>query len=496
MHPTASIALICWPLIAAGLFLVLPPRRAVVISFVVGFLVLPLTGFQIPGLPNYDKTAAVALSTLLGVVVFDFKSLASLRPHWLDGFVVVGVLGFAVSAIANGHGAHDGASAATRFLIWWGIPYILGRAYLGTPRALKEVAITLLVSMVALLPLIVYEFRMSGQLARVIYGLGGTGQLGFMVNRPKLFFPHGLAMSTYLGPLSALAVWVAASRCWKGWGWLSSTGVAIVICGITLLAFGRGSVVIMLAGGGLAVVWKYWPRPWLPQVFAVLAIVYILGSLLDFGGNARLLAVRGAELAFGEQKARSLNARIVHEGVLVDLGMASPIYGLGAWGANRLEREDARELTGHHKIVTDGLWIIVFSDRGLLGLIGVFGWMLVPGMLAVRWVARLNLPPPTAGVILGMSAYSFLYAIDCLMNAFWCPAQALIAGGLASFVAMAGRHARNGESRHATGRPLGGRRWLSQSRSAVPADAVAGVVSRDRAGFASDAAAISARQLS
>jgi hypothetical protein len=234
---------------------------------------------------------------------------------------------------------------------------------------------------------------------------------------------------------------------------LSAWAVAGIACLFTFLAFGRGSIVLMTAGAGAALVWKHTRSTWIPQAFAALVIAYLAAGLGGGAVGVRQTAVTASEIAFGAEKAHSLDFRFRHEAVLVERGWESPIYGVGGWGRNRISREEALQRLGHIQLITDGMWVIIFSERGLMGLASVWGWMLLPGMVAVWSLKKLPMPPASQAVVLGLACWSFLYAFDNLLNAFWTPVQPLVAGGLTTFVLLAAQYRRsrpavgNGEPR-------------------------------------------------
>ena len=63
------VTLFGWIPFVLFLFMVLPPRRAVITAFLLAWLFLPMAGYSIHGLPDYTKMSATAA----GVVV---KTLA------------------------------------------------------------------------------------------------------------------------------------------------------------------------------------------------------------------------------------------------------------------------------------------------------------------------------------------------------------------------------------------------------------------------------------
>jgi hypothetical protein len=68
---TVPIFLFSWPVVVLALFAWLPPRRAAIAAFLVGWLFLPISSFKLPGLPEYSKIFATNASVLLAILVFD-----------------------------------------------------------------------------------------------------------------------------------------------------------------------------------------------------------------------------------------------------------------------------------------------------------------------------------------------------------------------------------------------------------------------------------------
>ena len=96
-------------------------------------------------------------------------------------------------------------------------------------------------------------------------------------------------------------------------------------------------------------------------------------------------------------------------------------------------------MTGKSKAVTDGFWVIALGKYGLVGLIGTYGWMVLPASLAVIQLIRLRAGPAIGFVVVGLSLWSTMYAVDQLLNGFTHVLQGFVAGALASFAIMASR---------------------------------------------------------
>ena len=70
------------------LFAILPPRRAVLVGLLGGWLFLPVARYELSGLPDYSKFSAISFGLLLGIFLFDLRRLLEFRPRWVDVFMV------------------------------------------------------------------------------------------------------------------------------------------------------------------------------------------------------------------------------------------------------------------------------------------------------------------------------------------------------------------------------------------------------------------------
>src|SRR2546423_496303 len=103
------------------MFAVLQPLRAFLLTFVIGYLVLPVEvgdGISFMGTIyitqslRIDNLTACNLGAIIGTCLFASQVLARFRLHWVDA-VYAGVLGGAfLTSMVNGLGAKDGVSHA------------------------------------------------------------------------------------------------------------------------------------------------------------------------------------------------------------------------------------------------------------------------------------------------------------------------------------------------------------------------------------------------
>jgi tetratricopeptide (TPR) repeat protein len=136
-------------------------------------------------------------------------------------------------------------------------------------------------------------------------------------------------------------------------------------------------------------------------------------------------AVGWALTLVGPERAQSLEYRFQCEDLLMAKALQQPYLGWGGWARSSVQWED----TGK-RVPTDGLWIIIFGEKGFYGLVLIYVAMILPvTRFAWRFPVRLWGLPQMAAASLAAALLS-LYMIDCLLNAFVNIIYVTLAGGL------------------------------------------------------------------
>jgi hypothetical protein len=448
----ATFAIIAWPILSVILFAVLDNKRtAAMITVIGGFLFLPVYGFRAEGYPPYTADTAIAIGALVGILFFCPGAITQLRWSWLDLFAVVSFCGWGVSSLVNGLGFNDAVLQWIDFLVTYGVIYVVGRSLFATPQALKELAVGVAVATMIYMPLVIWEMRMSPRLHLNIYGFQTRSWMDAARGatwRPRVFLSISLA----------LAVWLAASTLTMWWLWLAG-GVRkvlglpmVVLCpgGAALTYFTRclGAFLLLVCGIACLVTVRYLGIRRALFVMPLVVAIYVTTGL-----GAPYVPIREWPLqmikSVNPDKAQSLNFRFVHEAVIVEHSMERPLFGWGGWGRNRPRGAEVLEFTaaggvgiGREEAITDGAWVIYLGQKGLVGLVGLWGLFVVPGAMATVWVLRLRMPLAQGAPIFGLAAFCSLYSIDLLLNAFPTPALPMICGALVSFVVLASNYKR------------------------------------------------------
>jgi O-antigen ligase len=128
---------------------------------------------------------------------------------------------------------------------------------------------------------------------------------------------------------------------------------------------------------------------------------------------------------FDRERSASVIFRLENEKLLIGRAMESPIFGWGGWGRARVYDEEGRDVT-----VTDGLWILAFGDRGMVGLVSLGAVLALPANRVLRrYPPRLWARAPYGvGAVLAVNLA--LFFIDGIANAMINPVFLLSAGGL------------------------------------------------------------------
>jgi hypothetical protein len=436
--PTIMAAMFGWPLIIFLVFLVMPPRRAVIFSFLAGWMFLPDVVFDLTGLPDYGKMMAATVGAAFGAMAFDTKTVFSYRPSWADTPMIIWCLCPFASSMANGLGVYDGASGVFQSVAQWGLPYMLGRVYLRDFEAFRELAVMLFVAGLVYTPLCLFEIRMSPQLNKLVYGFGNvTGggeyskELGSWGSRPRVFMGTGLALGTFMTAASLMGVWLWYTGALKRLhGYAVGPLVALLVF-TTFACKNMGALSLLIFG--LAALFSI---RFIGRSVLIYALILAAPAYMGFRASGSWSAESMVELAsmVHEKRGMSLNGRLVNDTMLAEKALERPVFGWGGWGRSRIYDENGKDIS-----VTDGLWIITIGTSGLVGLAAITAALLVPPtMLVVRYPARLWLDPRVAPA--GAAAVLVvLYMIDNLFNSMFNPVYVMAAAGLVSVVVCRAR---------------------------------------------------------
>ncbi|NJP08569.1 MAG: O-antigen ligase domain-containing protein [Leptolyngbyaceae cyanobacterium RU_5_1] len=424
-----SIIMFSWIPIVLYIFTRYPAQKAIIISFIVAWLFLPVVRFDIPGLPDYTKMAATCYGVLLATVIFDANRFRSFRPSWIDLPMLLWCTAAPfMSSVTNDLGAYDGFSTALAQVVAWGAPYFLGRLYLNNLAALKQMAIAIFIGGLVYVPFCLFENRTFSPLSTLVYGLNADFDFlqairygGF---RPIVFLDTGLMLAVWLLTANIMGIVLWKTGLVKKL-WNVPIGILMTILLTTfVLARSTGALMLLVLGAAmLFTAWRFRTNVliWL-MVVGICTYLYV--GVAGTFPNKQIVAA--ASQAFNEERVGSMKFRFDNEEILGAKARQRPVFGWGGYNRNRVFDEFGKDIT-----ITDSLWIIAFGINGVFGLVSLFAAIIFPVLsFCIRYPARLWSNPHVAPAA-GLAVCIALYMLDCLLNAMTNPIFMFVAGGLA-----------------------------------------------------------------
>lgn len=482
-------ALLAWFPIVILFYLFMRPHRAMIASVVAGMLFLPEVHMTktMPEAPDpvvfvilkLTKENVVCFSVLLGAFLFDLKHLFAFRPRWFDLPMLCWCVIPFFSNLDNGIGTYDSFAAMRDQVLTWGMPYFLGRLYLGEPEYFRDMAVGILLGGLIYVPLCAYEMAIFPSLHHRFFGYHANdpSQLerggGY---RPIVFMQHGLAVGMWMVGASLFAGWLWRTRAVTRLEWervkipVPIIGATLAILATTALVRSTGALVLGVVGAlalttSVTISWIKWPI--LPIALLLVSPIYIVGRgwvgtqpvgwvkadfndekkmkeleyqamkkpLFGWGGVTGEQFIAALTAAFSEDRAKSMQFRLKYEDVVLEKSLDKPWLGWGDTGKAR-EIGTQKKITTGEAVVVDGKWILSLGNYGIVGLTSQWLAMLLPSILFF-WRFRTSLwtaPNYAAGAV--AAVFLTLYMIDCLINSMDNAIYIVLAGGLMSLAGV------------------------------------------------------------
>ncbi|ABD57173.1 O-antigen ligase family protein [Jannaschia sp. CCS1] len=443
-----SFVLLSWPAIILVLINQMTWPRAVAVSIVAAYLILPTQiEFDFPLLPSLNKhTIPVIALMLLALVMRPDKSRGILpakqdpetvRPGWIPRSPLIllcfflMVSGNAMTALTNGDRQTFGptslpglrpfdAFAMTLTALTLLLPFFLGRKFFGHPDTHKTLLKVLVVAgLVYTLPAL-FEIRMSPQLNVKIYGFFPHNWQqhiragGF---RPIVFLEHGLLLALFfsLSVLSAFGLSRVEDKKHRSLYLMMGAWILLTLA----LSNSFGGLVTALLFMPIVLILHVRGQMIFVAVIAVITLTYPVLRSADIVPTERL--VQWAEV-ISDDRARSLNFRFENEDRLLTRAQERPFFGWGGFGRHNVFDERGRDIT-----VAEGAWIIAISGGGWFQYIADFGVLTIP-MLLLAWRRRSYNVTLVTSILCVVLAANLM---DLLPNAGRTPITMLIAGAIA-----------------------------------------------------------------
>ncbi|MBN3926992.1 O-antigen ligase domain-containing protein [Nostoc sp. NMS4] len=438
MTPFVPLALFGFLPLVLYLFNRFPAQRAVVVSFVAGYLFLPQPGFGaryylLQGIPPYEKISALSYCVLVATILFGSKRLSSFQPGWIDLPMLIWCLFCPLAAqFANGLSP---ISPTTAQIINWGVPYFLGRIYFNDLAGLRQLAVGIFAGGMAYVPLCLLEMRISPTLHLRVYGFHARADFGQTVRyggyRPTVFLEHGLWVGMWMMTATLLGIVLWRTKVIKKLWNYPVNWLVLVLFVTFLLVKSTGAYLYLAIAIGI-----WFTSRWLRTPLPMLLISAVISLYLYLGATGELYKIPQvndfliASESSTNDRSQSLAFRIANEKLLSSKAQLKMAFGWGDGGGNRIYDASGKDIS-----VTDSLWIIVFGQQGIVGLLTFSTMLLLPSLS----FAFLCYPPSTwsnrkVAPAAGLALVLVLYLMDSSLNAMICPVFILANGGLAGLV--------------------------------------------------------------
>lgn len=384
-----ELALIAWFPITVGLFLVLRPHVAAAASMIFGVALLPsLRAIPMPLIPDLSQYTIPVLASFAMVAAMHSQRLIAARPGFGgELFIVLMIPAALVTNLTNpdpqvfggtvlpGMQISDTVNDALKMIIRWGLPFLIGRALVRTPRQALDVLGVLGLAGLVYVPFVLFELRSGPYWHALVYGSQPSittfmQSLKFGGFRPVVLMNHGLTLSAFM--LFTTIAWVALHRSRKTPFHLPG---GLVVGGLTVVVVLCKSVAVWLYSAAvLPILFLLRPRV---QVLLAAAIALVI-IVYPFLRSVDLVPIKQiAEIAQeygGYQTGASFLQRIETEDQV--LGRTAERYLFGWGGYSRYYVYDP--LTGAPVSVMDGYWLVQFGSGGLARFFLLFAFLLYP----------------------------------------------------------------------------------------------------------------------
>lgn len=429
MNPLTNAIFILWIPVAVLLCNYLKPRQGLIVFAVACFLFMPQNAISLPMIA-YNKGTAIPIDMLLAVLITDFPGLCSFRPKWVDLPMGIFILIPMVTGITEGFSPYDCLAATIGHLIVFGIPWFLGRIYIGDVIRLRKFAQAIFIGGLIYIPFCLLEMKIGPEVHRMIYGfyphpdyMQAVRDGGF---RPIVCMQHGLMLGMFMASASLCGTWLwmrtAAPRK-RIWGIPIAFWVFVLVT-VTVLCKSAGSLALLIAGLSVLLLTKFMRTYLLVFVLVAAPLTYIASrTMLGWDGNNLADMV---EQYMNKDRASSLRTRFGSENVIVAKAMQKPILG---WGPNGAGQSNAK---GELIAIPDGMWEETLSAWGWIGLTAIYAVMLLPAVLLVRRFPARTWGHPALAAPGALAILGVLYALDNLMNNMMNPLFYMAMGGVTS----------------------------------------------------------------
>ena len=441
-NPIAWLALLAVAPFAFYAFRTWRPQRAAMIVMFGGAMFLPcVIKFNFPVIPDFDKELLPGFWSLVACFVLRRGALKARPFRGPEGLIALATIAVYGTVLTNtdpivhgpvtlpGQTFYDGLVDGMQILATWFPPFYLGRALFRTSKDLNElVRFMALAGLVYSVPILL-ELRLSPQLHNWVYGFHQSDfiqTIRFGGYRPKVFMRHGLNVALFMTMtvVAAAALWKAKGQLRKFW---TPGRAAIYLLVILVLCKSTGAYfhlaillpVVLLTGIGVQ------------RIVAMTLATLILGYPLFRSMNWIPVddIVEWMRVNVNEERALSLWFRLFTEEEVLENARERIWFGWGGYG----RPFEFDSTTGEMTSILDGYWTIELGTHGVVGWLCIFGMMLWPVLVAVRYLPKIEAKRDRI-LIAALAMLSALYVFDWLPNSSISADLTFMVGALAGVV--------------------------------------------------------------
>jgi tetratricopeptide (TPR) repeat protein len=423
MYLFAQAVLLLWLPFVAFIFTLLPPRKAVITSYIIAWLALPNIGYRLPGIPDYTKMSATVFAVLLCMAIFDQGRMFSIRPRWFDIPIFVYCFCPFVTAITNDLGPYEGLSAALDQVFNWGLPYLIGRLYITDLDSCRDLCLGIAIGALLYIPICLFELRMSPILELRVYGVFRFEPMRYGGYRPKGFLSTGLELGMWMTNATMISYLLWSSGAVKSLRGYSFGTLTAGLAVITVMCKASGALSLLVFGLVILRLVRWTGRAWPVWLLIAIPPIYTFTRTLNLWSGQEVVQI--AEKTLGPARAESFAYRLNMENLLAQKALIRPIFG---WG--RFNRSQILDKNGEKATVVDGYWIGTLGLSGMVGLLSLLAVTLLPMILTIRRFPVRTWGDPQVVPVVALALMVTLIMVDFLSNGMWNPIYAVTMGGL------------------------------------------------------------------
>ena len=422
-----------WPLVVLWLLVKYPAKHAIFTATILSILLLP-SNFIIdpPLLPPLHRESITSLSLVVllfllgkklriaksGIIIkliVCYMAVILVSVHLNDSPIILG------GKFLPGLTYYDAFSSFVQMLIWI-IPFFLGRYFFNNIKDTENIfKILVILALIYSLPML-YEFRFSPQLHRIVYGYHAADFVqqvrsgGF---RSTVFVGHGLTLAFILSTCSIAAMALHKNRVRIG----KFSPLLVIFYLSTILFLSKTWSALFYVGLCALLIYRFSPSKqakW-GLLIAAFVLLYPVGKIMQIIPDKEIISTINE---YSTDRGQSLEFRFENEEALLKRALEKPFFGWGGWGRNRVYDTAGKDIS-----VTDGTWIVQFGINGGLGFLLYYAILITPLFYAVKYIRHVKEPKDK----IYFSALTLILAvclIDSVPNSGMGSMHLLLAGAL------------------------------------------------------------------